>query len=348
MPAGRPSRDTVYARLASAVAQLHQRFGGLPTPEAASAIWADIWRREAHHSTAIEGNTLALRQVAELLDTGRTVGARPLKDYLEVAGYAQAAEWVYQHAVADSDWSAGDLVTLHEVRTVHELAMTAVWQVTPHPDASDREGPGMFREHDLRSFDAGMTPPSWPLVPSAMQDWLDDVSRVSERLRGPEAGDPPLPELLARLHNGFERVHPFIDGNGRTGRLVLNLMLVRLGYPPAVILKEQRPRYLDAMQAADRGEYGPLGELIARGVYDNINRFILPAVAGGKHLVPLSALVSDEFSLAALRQAAQRGRLEAVQSPEGTWHSTAHAVERYKRNKGKHGIRPGQPGKHDS
>ena len=86
MARGRPSRDTVYRRLNSAVAELHSRFGGLPAPEEASGIWTDIWHLEAHHSTALEGNTLVLRQVEALLDQGRTVGAKPLKDYLEVKG----------------------------------------------------------------------------------------------------------------------------------------------------------------------------------------------------------------------------------------------------------------------
>jgi hypothetical protein len=119
----------------------------------------------------------------------------------------------------------------------------------------------------------------------------------------------PLVEELARLHNEFERVHPFIDGNGRAGRLVLNLILVRLGYPPVVVFKRQRNAYLAAMQRADRDDFGALGELIARAMYDNLNRFIVPNVAGPARLVPLAALVDEQFTLPALRQAAQRGRL---------------------------------------
>ena len=83
MARGRPSRETVYRRLESSVADIHARFGGLPTPEEAAGIWSDIWHLEAHHSTALEGNTLILRQVEVLLDEGRSVGAKPLKDYLE-------------------------------------------------------------------------------------------------------------------------------------------------------------------------------------------------------------------------------------------------------------------------
>lgn len=336
MARGRPSRETVYRRLDDSVSELHARFGGLPTPEEASGIWSDIWHLEAHHSTALEGNTLVLRQVEALLDQGRTVGARPLKDYLEVKGYGLAAEWVYAHALQPGDWGAEGLVAMREVRHVHALAMTPVWEVAPHPEATEREAPGMFREHDLHPFTAGMTPPSWPLVASSMQDWLDRVQELTPALTGRAPTAKPLPEILAELHNRFERVHPFIEGNGRAGRLVLNLVLVRLGYPPAIILKSHRQRYLDAMQKADSGDFAPLGEMVARAVYDNINRFVLPAIAGEARLVPLAALVSKDFTLSALRQAAQRGRLKAIQTPDGVWQSTRKDVADYRRSKGKH------------
>jgi Fic family protein len=337
MARGRPSRETVYRRLDASVAQLHARFGGLPAPEEASSIWSDIWHLEAHHSTALEGNTLVLRQVEALLDQGRTVGAKPLKDYLEVKGYGQAAEWVYGHALRPGDWGADGLITMQEVRHVHALTMTPVWVVSPHPDATERESPGMFREHDLHPFTAGMTPPTWPLVASSMQDWLDRVRKLTPALTGVEPTTSPIAEILADVHSGFERVHPFIDGNGRVGRLVLSLILVRLGYPPAVIVKGHRERYLRAMERADGGDFAPLGEMIARAIYDNINRFILATSDGDAQLVPLASLVSREFTIAALRQAAQRGRLRAIQSPDGTWQATRQDVSNYRRGKGKHG-----------
>lgn len=86
----------------------------------------------------------------------------------------------------------------------------------------------------------------------------------------PTRGTRPATQR-ARLHNEFEQVHPFIDGKGRAGRLLLNLMLVRLGYPPVIIFKRQRDAYLVAMQRADAGDYGALGELIVRAMYDNLN-----------------------------------------------------------------------------
>ena len=69
---------------------------------------------------------------------------------------------------------------------------------------------------------------------------------------------------MARLHNEYERIHPFRDGNGRTGRLVLNLILVRGGYPPAIIRKIDRGRYLKALRRADAGDYMPLAEVLPK------------------------------------------------------------------------------------
>lgn len=131
----------------------------------------------------------------------------------------------------------------------------------------------------------------------------------------------------------FERVHPFLDGKGRAGRLALNLMLVRLSYPPVIIFKKQRDAYLTALGKADTDDFGPLGELIAHAMFDNLNRFIVPSVAGPARLVPLAALANDDFSVAALRQAAQRGRLDAVQGADGAWRSSRRAVQAYKRHR---------------
>ena len=329
MARGRPSRATVYARLAHAITEFRERLGGLPTPAQAELIWADIWHLEAHHSTALEGNTLVLREVEQLLEKGYAVGAKPLKEYMEVRGYADAAQWVYAQAVDPGDGKTDGLISLAELRFVHELAMAPVWQVAPHPEATPNEAPGRFREHDIRPFGGGMTPPTWPLVPARVQDWVDSVNGYGSDL----SGEALSPEALARMHVEFERVHPFIDGNGRTGRLVLNLILVRLGYPPVIILKRQRAAYLSALDRGDNGDYGPLGEILARAMYDNLNRFIVPALAEPNRLVPLAALVNEEFSLAALRQAAQRGRLDAMQTSDGVWHASREAVEEYRRTK---------------
>jgi hypothetical protein len=325
VPRGRPTREAVYLRLRTQIDELWQRMGGLPDPVEAAGIWQGIWYEEAHHSTAIEGNTLVLKQVEQLLAEGRAVGDKALAEYMEVRGYADAADWVYRQAHRDPAESS-DTLTLTEVRRIHAVAMEPVWRVSPHPEATEREGPGSFREHDIHAFPGGMRPPTWPLVPSLMATWLTDASHLD-----PRATD--FPEQLARLHRDFELVHPFLDGNGRTGRLVLNLVLVRLGYPPAIVYKNDRAKYLMALRRADSGDYGALGELLARAILDNLYKFVIKAVAGPARLVPIAALADRRIGHAALRAAAVRGRLRATKGPDGQWRSSRNWVNEYLRER---------------
>jgi Fic family protein len=319
---GRPSRQQVYRRLDEAISELRERLGGLPDPLEADDIWTAIWYQEAHNSTAIEGNTLVLRQVEVLLRDGRAVGDRELKEYMEVKGYADAARWIYEQALEPGAWSDGSLLSLTEVRNIHKMALGPVWDVALHSHATEREVPGSFREHDIARFPEGMTPPSWTEVPAAMRDWISDVSMIP-------TVDQPI-EALASSHSHFERIHPFLDGNGRTGRLLLNMLLLRLGYAPAIIYLRDRGRYLRALRAADAGDPGLLGELLARAVLDNLYRFVVPAVAGPRRLVPLTALAEKDLSEGALRVAANRGRLRAQKGDDGLWRSTRAWVDEYK------------------
>ena len=160
-----------------------------------------------------------------------------------------------------------------------------------------------------------MTPVSWPFVPAEMASWVDHVNAL-------DPSGAVFPEALAALHCRFEQIHPFLDGNGRTGRLILNLILVRHGYPPAIIYKRDRARYLRALQRADTGDASALGEMLARAILDSLHRFVIPAVADADRLVPLG-------KASALRAAADRGRLRAIRGSDGQWRSSRTWVEEY-------------------
>jgi Fic family protein len=245
-----------------------------------------------------------------------------LKDYLEVEGYADAAHWVYGQATKPG-WTSDKPLTITEVRQVHKRAMTPVWEIAPHPEAQPGEAPVNWRKHDIQPFTRGMKPPVHKDVPALMSDWVADVGKVFDK-------SAPVAEVIAKSHAAFERIHPFLDGNGRAGRLLINLVLVRLGYPPAVIQKRNRDRYLEALRKADRGDLGPLSELIARAIVDNLTRFILPAVAGPARLLRLESLATKELNVAALYMAARRGRLRAIQGPDRIWRSSKQWVGEYR------------------
>jgi fido (protein-threonine AMPylation protein) len=324
-PRGRPSRQSVLADLDRAKAGL-AGVGGLPKPEEAQAIWSGIWHEETHHSTAIEGNTMVLSQVKALLDEGLAVGNKELAEYLEIQAYGAAAQWVYSQAVNASDWAGGDGVNLTELRHIHELVVGPVWQFFPPPGHQPEEGPGAFRRHDVQPLASGHTPPSWTDVPARVNNWLEYANRR------PEGEVHPLMHL-ADVHAEFEQIHPFLDGNGRTGRLLLNLMLVRSGYAPAIIYKRDRTKYLKALRRADRDrDPSTLAELLARAVKHSIDRFILPGLAGPHKTVPLGALATAKLSALALRRAAERGRLQAAKRGD-QWVSTKQWVEEYSRSR---------------
>lgn len=300
--------------------------GGLPLPAEAKEIWKDIWHEEAHHSTAMEGNTLVLREVQLLLDTGKAVGSKEMKAYLEVQSYSKAAEWVYTQA---RERGRPVMITAGEVREIHRLAVQSVWDFFPPDQLDPKEGPGAYRRKGIEPFANGMVPVSWPDVPAAVSDWVERVNGAQWRGNS----ERHVIEDFADLHAAFERIHPFRDGNGRVGRLVLNLLLVRYGYPPVVIYKTERDRYLSALHRADDGDCGALGELLARSIKQSIDRFILPGLAGPHKLIPISALAGTAgLSRNALTLAAQRGRLEATKKGS-VWHSTKRAVEDYNRSR---------------
>ena len=180
------------------------------------------------------------------------------------------------------------------------------------------EGPGSFRQsrhpavpgrHDV--------PPAWTDAPR--RSWRIGSPRrtvYSPRRRALSGG-----RRTASIANSSRSTRS-LDGNGRTGRLVLNLLLVRLGYPPAIIYKNQRARYLEALRRADQGDAGALGELLARAILDNLYKFVIPSVAGPARLVPLAALADRRITASALRNAAHRGRLQATRGSDGHWRSS--------------------------
>jgi hypothetical protein len=172
------------------------------------------------------------------------------------------------------------------------------------------------------AFPTPKPPPPPSVVASLVGDWLKETNE-----------EPPggchIIEHLAERHAAFERIHPFPDGNGRAGRLVLTMLLVQNGYPPAIIYKGERKRYLTALQRADEGDPGALAELLARSVLEGIYRFLMPNLAGPLSVVPLAGLADADLSRAALVGAAQRSRLKANKYG-GNWYSTRQWVDEYK------------------
>ncbi len=322
----RPSRQAIYERLDRAVVDL-EAMGGLPSLDEMKGIWEDIWQEEAHHSTAMEGNTLVAREVQLLLFEGRATGSKELASYLEVKGYADAALWVYGQAVKGPS-TAG--VSITELREIHKRVVESAWRFFPPAHLDSKDAPGEFRHTNIEPLRPGLTPPPWTGIRPLLDDWLTKANETGSTVW--LAGYQHVIEEFAEVHAAFERIHPFNDGNGRVGRLVLNLLLVRSGYPPAVIHKKTRDSYLDGLRRADEGDPGLLGEVLARSVKHGIDRFLIPGLAGDHRYVPFSALTDMGFTHNALVLAAKRGRLQATQA-NGQWYSSRKCVEDYRQSR---------------
>ena len=293
---GRPSLAALLATLDEELSLLPDR-GILLDPTGSALERArELWIDEVHHSTALEGNTMTRAEVADLLDTGRTSGQTRLAEALDVQGYAEAVEWVSAHA------RGGRRIGLSsaEISELHRVALGPMWSVEPPPS---REPAGAFRAGGVRVGQVAVS------IPSAIRADLSDWSRSAARLR-----EHPVVHA-AEHHFWFERIHPFIDGNGRVGRLICNLMLLQSGYPRVVIESSQRAAYLRALRSADSGNSSPLSELLARAARRSLAGVLQVRLRGPQQLVPLSVLAKEAgLTSAYLRQLALKGRLRTTRT----------------------------------
>lgn len=189
-----------------------------------------------HDSNAIEGNTLTLSETALVLQ-GVTIDQKPLKDHLEAIGHRDAFRYLCDRVSEGAD--------LDEwfIREIHSLVLA------DRPLES-----GAYRKISVRIPGAVHTPPDPIAVPGEMRALL---SRLRASRRHPV-------ERAALFHILFEAVHPFVDGNGRTGRLLQTFLLMKHGYPPVNVKFADRRRYYDAFTAYHRdGDDGPMVRLVA-------------------------------------------------------------------------------------
>ena len=200
-----------------------------------------------YDSNAIEGNTLTLQETAMVLE-GITIDAKPLKDHLEVVGHKAAFEYVKQIIAEKMVFSEG------LIKEIHSLVLM------------DRpEDRGRYRRIPVRIMGASHEPPQPYLVPIQMEQLLEELKQGQLH---------PL-EAAALFHLKFEGIHPFIDGNGRTGRLILNFMLMQAGYPPINVKFADRRKYYAGFEAYYKnGDPSTMVKMIAQYVEEQLNLYL--------------------------------------------------------------------------
>lgn len=209
----------------------------------------DILVDYTYNSNAIEGNTLTLDETALVLKEGITIGEKPLKDHLEAIGHRDAFYYVEE--------LVKDKIPISEsvIRNIHALVLM-----------NNRENRGIYRKVPVRVGSEYLPPQPWE-VPIKMEQLVKEYNSDWTNLH--------IIEKTALFHLSFENIHPFIDGNGRTGRLLLNLELMKNGYPVINIKFTDRRRYYDCFADYHRtGKADKMTSLIAEYETAAIKRLI--------------------------------------------------------------------------
>lgn len=202
-----------------------------------------------YNSNAIEGNTLTLKETAMALE-GMTIDQKPLKDHLEAVGHRDA--FLYVQDIATQDIPLSENV----IKNIHSLVLI-----------NRPEDKGNYRRIPVRILGAYTEPLQPYMVQPAMEGLLIENKKRAETMN--------IIERIARFHLEFEGIHPFIDGNGRTGRLVLNLDLIRNGYPPINVKFTDRKRYYEAFDAFYRdNDASKMTALIAEYVNERLDEYL--------------------------------------------------------------------------
>ncbi len=261
-----------------------------------------------YNSTNIEGNTLTLNETRVVLEDGMTVKGKSMREHLEVANHHDAIE--YLEGLVGSDAPLREI----EVLNLHELVMMKLEKLYA----------GRLRNAGVRITGANFTPPNALKVPDMLTELIDFVNTNEKELS---------PIVLATVfHHRFVWIHPFFDGNGRTVRLAMNLLLMRKGYPPAIILKNDRNKYYNALNTDrnNNGSHVKLLLLMMQAVERSLDIY-LSMYPDGKEYRPISDVVEEPhvpYGQEYVSLLARQGKIDAYKEGRN-WFTTEAAVVEY-------------------
>ena len=211
-------------------------------------------------SNAIEGNTLTAVETTLVIEKGITVAGKPLKDHLEAIDHFEAIRYVRELARRATP------LTEFDIRSLHRLVM-----LRSGPDIAGQyatQGRYVLTEAGRHAFPS---PAEVPALMGAFAAWLSTVSDT--------------PSAAFDAHRRLVDIHPFNDGNGRTARLLMNLILLRCGYPPVSIRPDDRPAYIDALQQAQAGQGH---EAFDRLLLERLNMALKDTIGAARDAVTIS------------------------------------------------------------
>ena len=243
----------------------------LPLPKEQEKSLEDWLRVElTYSSNAIEGNTLTRIETAEVIEKGvsATISGKSLKEQLEAINHAKAVDFIKTLAKGHR---GHQFISEQNIVTIHKIILTGIQD----------EDAGVYRKTDVYLKGRDLELPSPPRVLYLMQDFLGWLSYQPTK-------HPIL--VAAQAHFKFVSIHPFADGNGRTGRLLMNLILLLNGYPMTIIRKEDREEYLNVLYAGQKnGTMEPYYRFIENAVGRSLDVYL--NAAKGK---PIFAVIHPE------------------------------------------------------
>jgi Fic family protein len=265
------------------------------------------------HSNAIEGNRLTLKETLLVLREGVTIKGKNLQEHLEAKNHEEAMNFLFE--AVDSKKRLA--LSHHLIRQLHQLVVKDTEAIIA----------GTYRNTDVQILGSKHRPPPGYQVQDKMTKFFEWMTKSKDNYH-------PV-EFAAVAHHRFVAIHPFEDGNGRTGRLLMNLLLMRSGYPIAIIQKNDRLKYYRALEDADTGELLTIIRIVAQAVERTLNLYLkaFTQSTAQSELLLLSEIAEEtEFSTKHLNLLARKGLLKA-QKEGRNWYSSLEAVDDYRKSR---------------
>lgn len=262
-----------------------------------------------YNSNSIEGNTLTLQETKMVIEEGFTIKGKSLREHFEAVNHQEAIKYI------ESLISDRYKLTESDILNTHELVLQKI----------EKDFAGRLRTSGVRISGANFVPPNALKVPDLLNELINWVTK----------SDLDIIIKSTIFHHRFVWIHPFFDGNGRTVRLVFNLLLMQEGYPPAIILKNDRKKYYDALNAANNGNYSKLLLLVLQALERSLDIYVGSFDNTYDNYQPISNIVEEikaPYGQEYISLLARRGKIDAFKEGRN-WLTTKEAVEDYIQNR---------------
>jgi Fic family protein len=264
-----------------------------------------------YNSNSIEGNTMSLRETQMVLQEGITVKGKSLREHFETHNHDKAIDYLY--SVINEEYTLRSI----DILSLHGIVLRSI----------EEDFAGRIRNGGVRITGANFTPPNANKVPDLLDELIDFINTNPLNLNDIE--------LATIFHHKLVWIHPFFDGNGRTVRLSMNLLLMRCGFPPAIILKNDRKKYYEALNQANNGNYQKLTLLMCQSLERTLNIYINALPDNDTEYIEISNLVQEPnmpYGQEYISLLARTGKIDAYKEGRN-WLTTREAVEDYIRNR---------------